>query len=168
MPQDQKVRQRYEHEAAERKAERIEAALDDEIDEERLHLENHVHQEGVPVSGSDRRFVTAIDVKEAHALLPDFHRDELRRIQIVAPGQRLSAGDVYLDLRDRGRGELVATGEETVGGELLVSKRETDYVLWDKLIASTDLEQPVAGYSRNDADPMPADRAYEKPTYDSR
>jgi hypothetical protein len=80
--------------------------------------------------------VEAIDDRVADEFLKDFIRDEVRRVRLVAPGTRLTAGSTYVDLRDRRRGELIATGQEVVGVELLVHKKDVDDAIWDKLIAS--------------------------------
>ena len=140
MTQDTSVKARYEHEQAARKAQREETAIDDAINEDRLHADNHLHQEGVLESAAEMRTISAGDVKEAYELLPEFHHDELRQIRIIESGVRLHVGSVFVDLRDRGHGERVAHGEETVGSELLVSKRETDYVIWNKILGTSDAE----------------------------
>ena len=77
----------------------------------------------------------AADLKQVYGLLPDWHKDEIRRLRVMPPGTRLNSGDVFLDLRNPAAGELVANGEETVGEELLVPKHETDYEIWNKLKA---------------------------------
>jgi hypothetical protein len=170
MPQDEKARARYEHEAQEKKAARAESASDERINDERLRADNHTHQEGVIIPGTEQRTVCAADVKEAYDFLQDFTGDEMRRLRIVASGVRLNPGDAFVDLRDRRRGTLVAKGEETVDAELLVPKKETDYVLWDKLNASPEFEPDLGEHAaRNDADPFPADEnAPVSATYNGR
>lgn len=133
MPQDQKMKHAYEHTAKLEKEEREAQADDDALNDAALHADNHPGQQGVMSAGESEGEIVAADNKEVYALLPDFHKDELRRIFLVAPGTRLQMGDVYCDLRDPGRGELTAHGEETISEELLVSKRDTDYEIWNKL-----------------------------------
>jgi hypothetical protein len=72
-------------------------------------------------------------------MLPDWHKDELRRLLIVPRGTRLRQGDIFCDLRFRERGELVAHGEEEVHDELLVPKHSVDYEIWNKLLGKPSL-----------------------------
>ena len=76
------------------------------------------------------------DIKQVYDILPDWHKDEIKRLRLVPPGTRLTSGDVYMDIRNTAAGELVAHGEETVGEELLVPKHDTDYEIWNKLKAT--------------------------------
>lgn len=133
MPQDQKTKHAYEHTAKLEKEEREAQAEDDALNDAVLHADSHAGQHDVMPPAEDDQTLVAADNKDVYALLPDFHKDELRRLQLVSPGTRLQMGDVYCDLRDRGRGELTAHGEETVGEELLIAKRGTDYEIWNKL-----------------------------------
>ena len=71
-----------------------------------------------------------------HNILTDFTNDELRRIVVLQPGDRLEQGATYLDLRKPDREEFRATGEITVGPpnlNLIVPKSEIDYQLWNRL-----------------------------------
>jgi len=101
------------------------------VNAEALHSVNHTGQEAMGTDQEEPR--DGSQIKAVYELLPDWHKDELRRLTIVPTGTRLQAGDVFCDLRTPDRGELVAHGEEQVGGELLVAKRGTDYEIWNKL-----------------------------------
>ncbi len=90
----------------------------------------------MPVGGD---LIEGTEIKQLRDMLPDWHKDELRRLLIVSPGTRLAQGDVYCDLRFRERGELVAHGEEEVHEELLVPKRAVDYEIWNKLLGKPNL-----------------------------
>lgn len=132
MSQDQKTKQAYEHTAKVEKEERQEARADDATNAAALRADNHTGQQGMMPSGGE--LIEGTDVKEVYGLLPDWHKDELRRLSVVARGTRLNQGDVFCDLRFRERGELVAHGEEEVHDELLVPKHSVDYEIWNKLL----------------------------------
>jgi hypothetical protein len=136
MSQDTKTKHAYEHTAQVEKEKRAEGKAEDTLNAEYLQADQHTGQQGLlPVAGDE---LNAADVKDAYDQLHQsgWHRDEIRRLRLAAPGTRLKQGDVYLDLRNPAAGELVAHGEETVGAELLVPKRDTDYEIWDKLKAT--------------------------------
>ncbi len=136
MAQDNKIKHAYEHTAQMEKKERAENQAEDALNNATLQADQHTGQQGVMSGGGDE--LNAADVKDAYDTLHQsgWHKDEIRRLRLVAPGTRLQQGDVYLDLRNTAAGELVAHGEETVGAELLVPKRDTDYEVWDKLKAT--------------------------------
>lgn len=136
MPQDKETRHAFEQAAKERKADRSAQDADDAVNEAVLRSDQHTGQQGVLSAPTDE--LNAADVKDAYDPLHQagWHRDEIRRLRVVPPGTRLQPGDVYLDLRNLAAGELVAHGEETVGAELLVPKRDTDFEIWDKLKAT--------------------------------
>jgi len=87
-----------------------------------------------PVGGD---LIEAAEIKDVYGLLPDWHKDELRRLSVVSRGTRLIQGEVFCDLRTPDRGELVAHGEEEVHDELLVPKKAVDYEIWNKLIGKS-------------------------------
>ncbi len=120
---------KHEHKEA-----REDALASDAINEAALHGDSHTGQAGILRQASEPQ--EASEVKEVYHLLPDWHKDELRRLLIVPQGTRLQQGDVYCDLRFPQRGELVAHGEEEIHDELLVPKKGTDYEIWNKLLAS--------------------------------
>lgn len=158
MSQDESVRIRYEHEAKERKAGREEAEAERKVDDQLLHPDEAVKEVGPAGDDPDRLWIEAVDDKNVQDFLYDLSGDELRRVRIAAPGVRLEAGGAYLDLRDRRRGELIATGQEVVRSEYLVSKKDVDHEIWNRLISSAHFEPEVADRdSRNPPDEFPAD-----------
>lgn len=132
MSQDQTTKHTYEHAAKLEKEARAEAQANDLANSAALKADNHTGQEGMLPSGGD--LIEGTEIKEVFGLLPDWHKDELRRLLVVARGTRLNQGDVLIDLRTPDRGELVAHGEEEVHEELLVPKRAVDYEIWNKLL----------------------------------
>ena len=132
MPQDQETKHAYEHAAQEEKRQRSEDHDDAGLNAAALQADSHTGQQGL--LPTDHTLLEGTDVKELYALLPDFHKDELRRVFLVPRGTRLLQGDVFCDVRFRERGEVVAHGEEEVHEELLVPKRAVDYEIWNKLL----------------------------------
>ncbi|MEO7716420.1 MAG: hypothetical protein ABIY70_09460 [Capsulimonas sp.] len=134
MPQDKEAQHRYEQAAAAGKAARHDEIADQELNDAYLKADSHTGQQGELPPNTDA--LDAADVKEAYALLEDFTRDALHRVRIVPAGALLSAGDAYVNLHDRRRGELRASGDETVVGEgqYFVAKKDVDYEIWDKLL----------------------------------
>jgi len=96
-----------------------------------LHGENRAGQHaGV----NDVRQYTAYDVKELHERMPDFDDAALKRIPVLAHGERLEQGAVYLDLSDRASGPFVAQGnQQSEDPHLYVPKARVDYELWNRL-----------------------------------
>jgi hypothetical protein len=132
MPQDIEKKHQYEDEREERKEARAEAQADQDVNDAVLDADNHTGQQGI--LPTDDAPVSGADIKELREMLPDFHKDELRRLSVVARGTRLTQGATYCDLRFRESGELVAHGEEEVHDELLVAKNDVDYEIWNKLL----------------------------------
>lgn len=89
---------------------------------------------------------TAYDVKELHDRLQDrFRDDELERVPVLPPGQRLQQGATYTDLRQPGGRECTALGSESAGPEnWYVPKDEVPYMIWNRLIGESKPGQ--AGY----------------------
>ena len=139
MSQDKETKHAFEHTDKMRKEAREEAAEEDALNEAVLHGDSHAGQQGMMKLGGD--LIEGTEIKAVYALLPEWHKDELRRLFFAAPGTRLKQGDVYLDLRTPDRGELTAHGEEEIHEELLVPKKAVDYEIWNKLMA----KQPLAG-----------------------
>ncbi len=78
--------------------------------------------------------ISANDLKEMHTKLADLTDDELKQITILPVGTRLEQGGHYIDLQHLEQGEFVATANTVTGPEhYYVSKKETDYVLWNRL-----------------------------------
>ena len=136
MPQDTEKKQQYEHEAQARKEARDEAKADEEVNAAALRADQHTGQQGVLHQDTDSRDAS-LD-KNLYDILPDFTKDELRRIRTVPRGQRLKSGATYVDVRFREAGALTAHGEEEVHDELLVAKNDVDYEIWDKLLGRTE------------------------------
>jgi len=132
MSQDQTTKHAFEHTAKMEKQAREEAREEDALNAAALRADNHTGQEGMMPVGGDP--IEGTEIKALREMLPDWHKDELRRLLIVAPGTRLNQGDIFCDLRFLERGELVAHGEEEVHEELLVPKRAVDYEIWNKLL----------------------------------
>ncbi len=81
------------------------------------------------------RTYSAYDVKALHEQLPDFDNSELKRIPVLAHGERLEQGAKYLDLSDEEHTVFTAQGSmEAQDPHLYVPKAETDYQLWNRLI----------------------------------
>lgn len=132
MPQDQEVKHAYEHADKLAKEQREEDRADAEVNEAVLHADNHTGQQGM--LPTDDEPIEGDHIKALREMLPEFHKDELRRISVQPRGTRLKQGGVYLDLRFREAGELTAHGEEEVHDELLVAKHDVDYEIWNKLL----------------------------------
>lgn len=132
MSQDTQTKHAYEHTAKMEKEAREEAVAEDATNAAALKADNHTGQENMrPVGGT---LIEATEIKEVYGLLPEWHKDELRRLFVVSRGTRLTQGEVFCDLRTPDRGELVAHGEEEVHDEILVPKKAVDYEIWNKLI----------------------------------
>ncbi|MDX1932873.1 MAG: hypothetical protein SFU56_09740 [Capsulimonadales bacterium] len=97
-----------------------------------LHGDDRAGQHG---GVQERRAYTAYDVKALHVSMPEFANDELKRIPVLAHGERLEQGGVYLDLSDREAGPFTAQGSvEAQDPHLFVPKAACDYELWNRLI----------------------------------
>ena len=78
--------------------------------------------------------LTAYDIKELYGKLADLTDDELKNIPILPIGTRLEQGAKYIDLEHLEQGEFVATaGMVAEEGHYYVPKKETDYILWNRL-----------------------------------
>lgn len=87
---------------------------------------------------------SAESLTQLHNVLTDFTNDELRRIVVLQPGDRLEQGATYLDLRRPTREEFKATGDMVVGDpmtNLIVPKSQVDYQLWNRLRGVNDPER---------------------------
>lgn len=100
-----------------------------------LHGEDRAGQHG---GASDTRSYTAYDVKELHGKMTDFDNAELKKIPVLAHGERLAQGGIYLDLSDRASGPFTAQGSQvSEDPHLYVPKAQCDYLLWNKLTGKT-------------------------------
>ncbi|MBC8100980.1 MAG: hypothetical protein H7Z41_00130 [Cytophagales bacterium] len=103
-----------------------------------LHGEDRAGQHG---GASEIRSYTAYDVKELHEAMPDFDNGELKRIPVLAHGERLEQGATYLDLTDLDRGPFVGHGSNvSQDPHRYVPKAHCDYELWNKLTGKTASE----------------------------
>ncbi len=97
-----------------------------------LHGEDRAGQHG---GSNPTRTYSAYDVKELHEKLADFDNGELKRIPVLAHGERLEQGGKYLDLSDNKHTVFTAQGSmEAQDPHLYVPKSGTDYQLWNRLI----------------------------------
>jgi len=78
---------------------------------------------------------TAYDIKTLHnIILADLTDDELKSVRILPAGTRLDQGAKYIDLAHLENGEFVATSQIVADSQnYYVSKKETGYVLWNRL-----------------------------------
>ena len=85
-----------------------------------------------PLSTNTRN---AYDIKKLHnVILADLTDDELKSVQILPAGTRLDQGATYIDLAHLENGEFTATSQLVADSQnYYVSKKETDYVLWNRL-----------------------------------
>ncbi len=88
--------------------------------------------------GADQRTYTAYDVKELHAAMPDFDNDELKRIPVLAHGEKLEQGAIYLDLSALDKGAFTSQGGlDAQDPHRYVPKKLCGYELWNKLAGET-------------------------------
>jgi hypothetical protein len=108
------------------------AEADEDSFDRDLHGDNRAGQHGGTAAGI--RAYTAYDVKELHAAMPDFTNEDLKRIPVLAHGERLEQGGAYLDLNDRATGEFTAQGNfEAQDPNRYVPKSAVGFDLWNKL-----------------------------------
>ena len=73
--------------------------------------------------------------KQLAAELAMLSSDELARLSILAVGAQLNQGGTYVDLNDLASGPFKAIGSQEAGADnSYVSKRDTDYELWNRLV----------------------------------
>jgi len=77
---------------------------------------------------------SAFDVRGDHRVLASFSDEELARIPLVREGLALRRFRVYLDLRDPGRADFAAEGDETVRpGQRIIARDDVHRPLWEAL-----------------------------------
>lgn len=77
----------------------------------------------------------AAGIKEVAAELNMLSSDELARLSVLAVGAQLDQGGTYVDLNDLASGPFKALGSQEAGPDnSYVSKRDTDYELWNRLV----------------------------------
>jgi hypothetical protein len=75
----------------------------------------HLRKRGVPIEGLDD--------------------EELKRVPLVAEGERLQQGSTYVDLQASRREEFTARGDmEASAGHAYVAKDRVPYQIWNRLI----------------------------------
>jgi hypothetical protein len=78
--------------------------------------------------------ISADEIKSMHTILADLTDDELKNITILPAGTRLEQGAKYIDLRHLEQGEFVARSNMVADVDnAYVPKKETDYLLWNRL-----------------------------------
>jgi hypothetical protein len=112
------------------------------VEEEEDSFDRDLHGDdraGQHAGVNDIRQYTAFDVKELHERMPDFDGDELKRIPVLAHGERLEQGAIYIDLSQESREPFVAQGsQEAQDPHLYVPKARVDFELWSKLTGGDD------------------------------
>lgn len=103
-------------------------------------------ESGVQRAGHTEESTSAVDDKELHGRL-GLDADELGRLTVLEAGTRLEQGGTYVDLNDPGRQPFKALASQEAGpDDRYVSKRDTDYELWNKLVGQhrdAEVERPV-------------------------
>lgn len=95
---------------------------------------------------ADIALVPAYEIKDLHNRLNGFQDDDLKQIFVVAEGERLEQGGVYCDLTEAQPREFKAMGGMTAtAGHYYVSKSETDYPLWNRLIGVDNPARTATG-----------------------
>jgi hypothetical protein len=88
----------------------------------------------------------AAGAKDLAAELDMLSSDELARLSVLTIGAQLNQGGTYVDLNDLASGPFKAIGSQEAGAEnSYVSKRDTDYELWNRLVGQgnePEIERP--------------------------
>src|SRR5215207_1685083 len=78
---------------------------------------------------------TAFHLRKRGLDLGAVNDEELKRVPIVSPGERLQQGATYVDLRHRPMEEFTARGDMAAGAEnAYVPKDRVPYEIWNRLI----------------------------------
>ena len=100
-------------------------------------MKKHQHRpakEPVGRNASEQRVLSAYSIKELHTRLGDLTNDELKNVSIVPTGTHLEEGAQYIDLTHLERGAFFADASMVAPSDhYYVAKKETDYVLWNRL-----------------------------------
>jgi len=87
-----------------------------------------------PSRPEDAPVITAYDVRGEHRILAGFGDEALAGIPLVREGFPLRRYRVYLDLRDPGRADFTAEGDESVKpGQRIIARDEVPRPLWEAL-----------------------------------
>lgn len=96
-----------------------------------LHRNNQAGENSGPVP---MVYGYAQNIKDLHVRLADLSNEELKSLVLVPEGSRLEQGAKYIDLKHLEEGEFTALANMTAEGDhLYVPKKETDYLLWNRL-----------------------------------
>lgn len=115
------------------------AETTDSFDDD-LHRDNRAGQHA---GSSPTRTYSAYDVKSLHEKLSSFDNGELKRIPVLAHGERLEQGAKYIDLSDDEHTVFTAQGNlEAQEPHLYVPKAGMDYELWNRLIGTDVASDP--------------------------
>lgn len=100
-----------------------------------LNPDENAGADDVALNPPSTNMRNAYDIKKLHnIILADLTDDELKSVLILPAGTRLNQGAKYIDLAHLENGELVATSQMVADTQnYYVSKKETDYVLWNRL-----------------------------------
>ena len=92
--------------------------------------------------------VLAVGERELHNKLSGLDDSELARLAVIEPGTQLEQGGTYLDLNQVEKGPFRALGGHAASRtERLIAKRETDYLIWNRLVgrdAEPQVERPAS------------------------
>jgi hypothetical protein len=92
------------------------------------------------------RRLRAIDIRAQHRILHLLADADLRRIPLMAEGERLVRYKPYLDLHDPARADFLAEGTEVVKpGQRLVARAEVSGEIWTALVSAA---HEVVGWGR--------------------
>jgi hypothetical protein len=96
------------------------------------------HTPPAPEPGKEGR--TLADEKHVYTKFPHLTRADLKSIPVVPRGARLEQGATYLDAAEPVITEFtVPSGDMTAGPHnLYVPKKDTDYLLWNRLLGVTN------------------------------
>lgn len=107
--------------------------------DESFDLQLHPNDPELDPPGHAEESFPADQLKDVVKDLPGLSGDELSRLSILEPGTALEQGGVYLDLDDRSRAPFKAIGGHRVeDGQRIVAKRDTDYLVWNRLVGERD------------------------------
>ena len=106
----------------------------------------HPNDPDLDPRGHAEESLPADELKDVVNELPQLSDDELARVSILEPGTALEQGGVYLDLDDSAGTPFKAIGGHRVEpGQRIIAKRDTDYLIWNKLAGDreeVEVERP--------------------------
>ncbi len=96
------------------------------------------HSPPAPEPGKEGR--TLADMKAMYDKFPELSDADLKRIPVLPEGARLEQGATYLDAAEPVPAEFTNPSGDFVAGpnNLYVPKKDTDYLLWNKLLGVTN------------------------------